>query len=105
MLGIFLGFNFAVLADRAGDFLQKTLDFLMKFYKKAKKLLAVGGLALFTTMAATPFISVANAGILADSAGKNAIDGSESDIKEIGGATILVSAIIWGIKATRRIAG
>lgn len=51
----------------------------------------------------TAIVPTAHAGLLLDSAGKNAIDSAESDIKEIGGATVLVSCIIWGFRATRRI--
>lgn len=54
---------------------------------------------------ASVMASNAYAGILVDSAGKNAVDGAQSDIEEIGGATILVACVIWSIKATRRIAG
>lgn len=67
--------------------------------KKVKKALAVLGLTAVSALSVAPTY----AGILIDSAGKNKIDAAEADIEEIGGATILVSALIWGIRATRRI--
>lgn len=72
--------------------------FFMRISKKVKKILAVLGLSMISVMAVP---TVSHAGLLVDSAGKNAIDSAQADIKEIGGATILVGCMIWGIRRTR----
>jgi len=71
--------------------------------RKAKKTLATLGLLAVTGLSALAPMQTASAGILVDSAGKNAIDAAEADIKEIGGATIVVCCLVWGIRKTRAI--
>lgn len=67
--------------------------------KKIKKALAVLGFALMSL----PMVPAVHAGIIIDSAGKNMIDSAQDDVKEIGGATIVLCAMAWGIKKARSI--
>ena len=65
--------------------------------KKLKKSLAVLGLAVVSVVSVAPV----SAGILFDSAGTDAIQNAETDAKELGGAGIVLGAVIYGIRRLR----
>ncbi|MFI3121188.1 MAG: hypothetical protein QX203_14530 [Methylococcaceae bacterium] len=65
--------------------------------KKLKKGLAVLGLAAVSIVTVAPV----SAGILFDSAGTDAIQNAQSDAKELGGAGIVLGAMIYGIRRIR----
>lgn len=65
--------------------------------KKLKKSLAVLGLAVVSVVSVAP----ASAGVFFDSAGTDAIQDAQSDAKELGGAGVVLGAIIYGIRRIR----
>ena len=67
--------------------------------KNLKKYAQAGLLAIAASLTMMP---TANA-FLIDSAGKDQIDSAQTSIQEIGGATIVVCAMAWGIRKIRHI--
>jgi hypothetical protein len=72
---------------------------MKRFKKGLKKGAAVVGLVFVSAVSVAPVY----AGTFWDSAAKDEIDHASADAKEIGLATIVLSAAMWGMKKVRNI--